>query len=141
MGSALKVRLVIGKPADHWLSEELVKDGYWGFVRCKEDYEREKSVVRRQIEGLISDLKKERIDIEFLPEIEIQNLDDVLKKFDELKNTAINIILGISPLEWGRPEMCSKLINAITAASKYTILFDKFGPNIYAGTLFTPPAY
>ena len=38
MGSALKVRLVIGKPADHWLSEEPVKDGYWGFVSICGDY-------------------------------------------------------------------------------------------------------
>jgi len=141
MDFALRVRLVIGKPADHWLSEEPVKDGYWGFVRCKEDYEGEKSVVCQQIEGLISDLRKEGMKIEFLPEIEIQNLGDVLKNFDELKKTAVNIILGISPLEWCRPEMCSKLVNAIASASKYIILFDKFGPNIYAGTLFTPPAY
>jgi len=138
MDSKLQARLIFAKPTDYWLSEKKVERGYWGFVRCREDYEQEKTSVKRQFRGLIQSLRGERIDIELLPEIEIQNTDDLLKNIHEMERSDVNVILVTFPIGVWSP---GDLTYGIIAASKYAIFFDKFKSNTYAGTLFTPPAY
>ncbi|HDJ04481.1 MAG TPA: hypothetical protein ENF85_00630, partial [Candidatus Bathyarchaeota archaeon] len=138
MDSKLKARLIFAKPTDYWLSEKKVERGYWGFVRCREDYEEEKASVKRQFRGLIQSLRGEGIDIELLPEIEIQNTDDLLKNINDMERSDVNVILVTFPMGAWSP---GDLTYGIVAASKYAVFFDKFKPNTYAGTLFTPPAY
>lgn len=139
--------MIIVKPKDHWLLKEPSEKGYWGFVRCKEDYEKEKSLVHQQIEDLIENLRKEGMKIEFLPELEIQSKNNVLKEMEELKKADVNTLLPIFPLGWTggleneRDPAYGDLAYALVAASNYAIFFDKFKPNIYAGTLFTPRVY
>jgi len=138
MNSELKIRLIFAKPTDYWLSEKEVERGYWGFVRCRRDYEQEKASIKRQFKDLIENLRYEGISIELLPEIEIQNLVDLLRRIDEIERSDVNVILAMFPIGW---RSSSDIIYGIVAASKYAIFFDKFKPNTYAGTLFTPPAY
>ncbi|RJS73885.1 hypothetical protein CW710_02670 [Candidatus Bathyarchaeota archaeon] len=127
------MRLIFAKPGDYWLSEREVERGYWGFVRCRRDYEREKASVKRWFKDLIRGLRDEEVDIELLPEVEIQNVDDLLGSIDEMERSDVNVVLVTFPI--------GDLVYGIVAASKYAIFFDKFKPNTYAGTLFTPPAY
>ena len=138
MNSELKIRLIFAKPTDYWLSEKEVERGYWGFVRCRRDYEQEKASIKRQFKDLIENLRDEGISIELLPEIEIQNMDDLLRSMDEIERSDINVVLVTFPIGW---RSLGDIIYGIVAASKYAIFFDKFKPNTYAGTLFTPPAY
>jgi len=133
MGARLQMRLIFAKPGDYWLSEREVERGYWGFVRCRRDYEREKASVKRWFKDLIRGLRDEEVDIELLPEVEIQNVDDLLGSIDEMERSDVNVVLVTFPI--------GDLVYGIVAASKYAIFFDKFKPNTYAGTLFTPPAY
>ena len=138
MNSKLQIRLIFAKPTDYWLSEEKVERGYWGFVRCREDYEREKTSVKQQFKDLIQSLRSEGINIELLSEIEIQNMNDLLRNIHEMEKADVNVILVTFPIGAWRP---GDLTYGIVAASKYAVFFDKFKPNTYAGTLFTPPAY
>jgi hypothetical protein len=131
----MNVKLVILKPGEHWLSDKPAEDGYWGFVRCKKDYEDEKSTLRKEFEELIGDLKKEGRNIELLPGIlEIKREDDAIENFRKLKtpDVDVNIIFAVE----GFPDL-----DIIVAGSKNVIFFDKFKPNIYWGTLFLPPYY
>ncbi|RLI24003.1 hypothetical protein DRO57_07775 [Candidatus Bathyarchaeota archaeon] len=132
------MRLIFAKPGDYWLSEREVERGYWGFVRCRRDYEREKASVKRWFKDLIRGLRDEGVDIELLPEVEIQNVDDLLGSIDEMERSDVNVVLVTFPMGVWSP---GDLTYGIIAASKYAVFFDKFKPNTYAGTLFTPPAY
>ncbi|KYH36226.1 MAG: L-fucose isomerase-like protein [Candidatus Bathyarchaeota archaeon B24] len=138
MGARLQMRLIFAKPGDYWLSEREVERGYWGFVRCRRDYEREKASVKRWFKDLIRGLRDEGVDIELLPEVEIQNVDDLLGSIDEMERSDVNVVLVTFPMGVWSP---GDLTYGIIAASKYAVFFDKFKPNTYAGTLFTPPAY
>lgn len=133
----MKVRILIIKPSKQYLSEKESEKGYWGFVRCRKDYEEEKENINNE-ENLIESIKKEGIEVNLLPTIEVENIDDLLKKEEEIKKSDVNIVLAISGGGWFS---CGDLIHGIVAFSNYVIFYDNFKPNIYAGTLFNPPAY
>ncbi len=132
-----KVRLIVSKPSEHWLSEKPVENGYWGFIRCRKDYEDEKNTIKEEMEKIVESLIDEGKDLELLSMIEIQNINDVMDKFNSLMEADLNIVLVFFPIGVWDP---GSLIYAIISASKYVVFFDKFRPNTYAGTLFTPPA-
>ena len=134
----MNVRLLIIKPIDRWLSEEKAEEGYWGFVRCREDYEKEKTNIHRQIEDLIANLRGEGIEVDLLPTIEIENVDDLLERTEDLRKADVNIVLTLFPAGW---ISAGDLSYGIVAASNYVVFYDRFRPNIYAGTLFNPPMY
>ena len=121
-------------PGPNFLREKPTEKGYWGFVRSKKDYEYEKEKVLNEFKSLVDSLKREGYDIELLPHIEISCTDEgyakVYKLSEELLEADINVVL---PFSFHRP-----CIEAITALSKNTIIFDKFNP-MYSGTLFAPP--
>jgi len=134
----LNVRLLIIKPIDRWLSEEKAEEGYWGFVRCREDYEKEKTNIHRQIEDLIANLRGEGIEVDLLPTIEIENVDDLLERTEDLRKADVNLVLTLFPAGW---ISAGDLSYGIVATSNYVVFYDQFRPNIYAGTLFNPPMY
>ena len=136
-GGAFKTRLIIVKPSSYWLSEKPVKRGYWGFVRSKEDYEDEKNRIEKELIEVVEELRKEGKKITLLPSLEVEKVNDVLEKFDDFKEAYLNIVLEFAPAGVWNP---GSLIHAIVAASNFVLVFDKFKPNIYAGTLFAPPA-
>ncbi|MCD6521182.1 hypothetical protein J7K56_00200 [Candidatus Calescamantes bacterium] len=76
----MKVRILIIKPSKQWLSEKESEKGYWGFVRCRKDYEKEKENINDEFENLVKSIKKEGIEVNLLPTIEVKNVDDLLKK-------------------------------------------------------------
>jgi len=120
----MQIRLIIGKPTQHWLGEREVEDGYWGFVRCKKNYEEEKKTISDQFEKVFKDLRKEGMEIEILPEVEIREIE--IDKYEVLKESDVNIYLPFQMSGW----------DLVVSSSKYLISFDKFKPNIYSGTLF-----
>jgi len=131
-----KIRLIVSKPSDFWLSEKYVERGYWGFIRCEKDYEDEKISIEEEIGEIITSLKNEGKDLELLPMIEVQNINEVMNNFYSIREADLNIVLVFFPMGVWDP---GGLVYAVVSASNYVIFFDKFRPNIYAGTLFTPP--
>jgi hypothetical protein len=130
----MKIKLIISRPEEHWLSEKPVENGYWGFIRCKEDYEKEKATLLQEFTELIDDLKKEGKDFELIPKLfEVSYWDEEQKTINDLKTpeSDINICFAVRAL----PQ------KALVAASKKLIFFDKVKPNTYWGTLFNPPFY
>jgi len=134
----MELRILIIKPPKQYLSEKESEKGYWGFVRCKKDYEEEKENINKEFKNLVGSIKKEGIEANLLPAIEVENISDLLKKEKEIKKSDVNIVLTIS---WGGWYSCGDLIHGIVALSDYVIFYDSFKENIYAGTLFNPPAY
>lgn len=127
----MKIRLVVGKPAEHWLSDKPAEDGYWGFVRCRADYEGEKATLLKEFGDLTKALKKEGRDVELIPGfLEIDGGMDIV---NTLKAEGADVAIVFN--------LCGINQTAIVNASKNTIFFDKFRPNTYHGTLFNPPFY
>ena len=96
-------------------SETAPRNGYWGFVRKAADYEELKSRVGASVQTLVSELNEKGILIEFLPSMEICNVDDVMRQFDELKKADVNLLLPVFTMvntDWGN------LIYAVNAASQ-----------------------
>ena len=136
MNERFKIRLIVVKPSDYWLSEKPVEKGYWGFVRSIKDYEDEKKTVKKEFEQVIEELRREGKEVTLLPLLEINKVNEVLEKFEELREADLNVVLEFAPAGVWDP---GSLIHAIVSASKYILIFDKFKPNTYAGTLFAPP--
>lgn len=136
MNNKFKIRLILIKPTEHWLQEKCVDDGYWGFIRCRSDYESEKSKIDGEFHDIVSSLIKEGKEIELLPLMEIEKVDDVMDNFSSIREADLNIILAVFPMGVWDP---GSLSYALVSASKYIVFFDKFKPNTYAGTLFNPP--
>ncbi len=137
----MKIRLVISRPAEEWLGSTPAKTGYWGFVRTREDYEKEISAIQKEFETVIDALREEGKDIDLLPSLEIKGEDDVLHNIANLQQPDVNIIL--IPGMPGNPVLTDfmDLTYSLVSNSRYSILFDRVKPNIYMGTLFSPPTY
>jgi len=137
MNELFKIRPIIIKPSDHWLQDKCVEDGYWGFIRCRSDYENEKEVIVEELKKLVSSLKTEGKEIELVPLFEASSIDDVMDNFSLLNEAYLNIVYAVFP---GGVWSAGSLTYAIASASRFVVYFDKFKPNTYAGTLFNPPA-
>lgn len=128
----MRIRPVICQPHGAMLGEEPAEAGYWGFVRCRGDYEAEKERVVGELKDLVSAMRGEGYDVELLPPLEVpgENHGEVYKASRELREADVNVVL---PFGFPRPAL-----EVVVALSKFTVVFDKFEP-IYAGTLFAPP--
>lgn len=133
IGGSVSVRVVFGKPSSYWLSEKPREEGYWGFVRSRADYESEKARVEKEIDEILMGLGG-MYGFRRLPSIEVENEDDVMRNFNDLRQTDIAIYLPIGP------QNTRRMLSAIASAARFVVVYDKFGENIYFGTLFSPPA-
>ena len=126
----LKIRPVIYKPEETFLSDKASKKGYWGFVRSRHDYEKEKNNILKELSSIIKDLEKEGYNIELMEVIESPPTLESFKFYDKLSEADLVIIF---PFGFHHP-----YTEAILLTPKYVVFFDKFKP-IYSGTLFAPP--
>ena len=133
MGRELKVTPVISIPSG-FMGEEPSKTGYWGFVRSRGDYEKEKGKVLEELRELVEKLKDEGFEIALLPELELPpRADAIMGVYDRIRGSDVAIYLTFAP----PGDLCYALLEAC----RYLIFFEKFKPDTYAGTLFSPPRY
>jgi hypothetical protein len=133
MERELKVRPVISVPSG-FMGEEPTKTGYWGFVRSKGDYEREKESVLSELKELIEKLSGEGFRISLLPELELPpNLMAAVGVYEQIRESDVILYLTFAPP--------GDLCYSFPGASRYLIFLEKFRPNVYSGTLFSPPRY
>jgi len=130
---ALKVTPVISFPR-RFMGEEPADTGYWGFVRSRKDYDREKQTVLTELGELVKQLNDEGHRICLLPEIETAvDIDSVMAAHDAVQDADVALNLTFGSL--------GNLGYPLLDGPRYLIFFEKYKPNIYSGTLFSPPSY
>ena len=129
----MRIRPVICMPEPPFMGEEESKQGYWGFVRSRRDYDEESSRVLGELRGVLQGLRGEGYEVSLLPLVELPpdaRYGEAYKLFEELSAAELNVIF---PFGFPRASL-----EVALAASKYAVIFDKYQP-IYSGTLFAPP--
>ncbi|MBN1268215.1 MAG: hypothetical protein JXB04_01390 [Kiritimatiellae bacterium] len=139
----MRLRFLYGT-SDEFMGVEPNPKGYWGFIRCRADFERERDRVTALLEEQVAALRDEGRRIELLAPLTFGNADmnnnRLIARAAELREADVNILLQFFPTTGACPPQGSAFY-FIHACSKFLVNVDLAEPRTYGGTLFAPPDY